>query len=74
MRGRGWAGRQAAEAAPKVEHTAAYRLAVLIGQGGGNMLAPAGSEILALCDHLCTDPQKPWLDGDGDSVVRAARS
>jgi hypothetical protein len=59
MRERGWAGWQAADARKSGDRAAAYSLAVLIAQGSGNMLAPAGWEVLALCDHLCADPQSP---------------
>jgi len=45
---------------------AAYNLAVLIAQGSGNMLAPAGWEVLVLCDHLCAEPH-PSRSGRYDS-------
>ncbi|OJU47771.1 MAG: hypothetical protein BGO03_00085 [Mesorhizobium sp. 61-13] len=54
---RGWAGLQIADTLKGEDRAAAYAFALMIAQGSGNMLAPAGWEVLALCDHLCTDPQ-----------------
>lgn len=71
---REWAGLQAADTRKGHDRAAAYSLAVLIAQGSGNMLAPAGWEVLALCDHLCTDPQSPQDGRDRGSIPKDFRS
>jgi hypothetical protein len=69
----GWAGWQAADAAAG-DRAAADRLAVLISQGSGNMLAPAGWEVLALCDHLCGDLQSSHFSRARGSIAEDTRS
>ena len=71
---REWAGLQAADTRRGDDRAAAYSLAVLIAQGSGNMLAPAGWEVLALCDHLCTDPQSARDDRYRGSIAKDVRS
>jgi hypothetical protein len=65
---RGWAGLQTADTRQGEDRAAAYSLAVLIAQGSGNMLAPAGWEVLVLCDHLCAEPHpcRPGRYGSKD--------
>jgi hypothetical protein len=66
MRQRERAGWQAANDRSVDGRAAAHNLAVLIAQGYGNMLAPAGWEVLVLCDHLCAEPH-PCRSGRYDS-------
>lgn len=49
-------------------------LIAMIGRAGGNLLAPASTEMLALCDHLCADSRRPLRDHDCARREGIARS
>ncbi len=56
MRKHDWHEKRAKAApAPRYDRAAAYLLAAQIGQSAGNLLAPGGCELMAICDRFFCD-------------------